>query len=79
MKINNPVIDSIPEGQEVTVFLTSGASATGTDDTTKEEAEKGIFVIYSQSQDTRATGGKNNVKTYLSAAHVIGFELYYNA
>lgn len=79
MKCNNPVIDAIPEGKEVTVFLTSGERATGTDDTTKEEAEKGLFVLFKSVCDTRATGGKENRKTYLYAAHVIGFELHYNA
>jgi hypothetical protein len=79
MKVNNPVIDAIPEGQEVTVFLTNGVSATGMDDTTEEEAQKGLFVLFSTVEDTRATGGKENMKTYLSAAHVIGFELCYNA
>lgn len=79
MKVNNPVIDAIPEGQKVTVILTNGASATGTDDTSKEDAEKGLFVLFSTSQDTRATDGKKNIKTYISAAHVIGFYMYYDA
>jgi hypothetical protein len=79
MKVNNPVIDAIPEGERVTVFLASGASATGTDDTTKEEVEKGLFVLFSAVDDTRATRGMHNRKTYLSAAHVIGFEMCYNA
>jgi hypothetical protein len=79
MKINNPVIDAIPAGARVTVFLTSGASATGTDDTTEDEAQRGLFVLFSTVDDTRATDGMHNRKTYLSAAHVIGFELYYNA
>lgn len=79
MRIDNPVIQAIPEGQKVTVTLTNGEFFTGTDDTTREEAEKGLFVLYSSVQDTRESGGKKNRKVYLSAAHVIGFEMFYDA
>lgn len=76
MKINNPVIDAIPAGQKVTVVTTNGERFTGTDDTTREEAEKGLFVLYA---DVSNTEGLPNKKTYLLAAHVMGFEMFYNA
>jgi hypothetical protein len=72
----NPVIHAIPEGQQITVITSRGERFTGTDDTTGEEAEKGLFVLYARVPD-----GSNiiNKKTYLLAADVVGFEMKYDA
>jgi hypothetical protein len=72
----NPVIHAIPEGQQITVLTSRGERFTGTDDTTGEEAEKGLFVLYAM---VREGSSITNKKTYLLAADVVGFELYYNA
>lgn len=70
----NPIVHAIPEGQKVTVFTARGMRFTGTDDTSGEEAEKGIFVLYS---DIGGTRGAPNKKTYLLASEVVGFEMFY--
>jgi hypothetical protein len=77
MKVNNPVIDAIPAGQEVTVITAQGQRYTGTDDTSKEDAGNGLFVLYGEAPYDPRKG--LNKKTYLRADDVIGFELVYNA
>ncbi|EMI5828698.1 TPA: hypothetical protein SH447_004504 [Salmonella enterica] len=42
----NPLIAAIPEGAEVTVYTRGGHSHTGTDDTTTDESERGLFVLF---------------------------------
>jgi hypothetical protein len=71
----NPVIHAIPEGQQITVITSRGERFTGTDDTTGEEAEKGLFVLYAMARDVSSI----NKKTYLLAADVVGFEMKYDA
>jgi hypothetical protein len=76
----NPIIHAIPEGQEVTVITAHGGRYTGTDDTSGEDAEKGIFVLYSYNQARGHSGLANaNKKTYLRAVDIVGFEIEYNA
>jgi len=70
----NPIVHAIPEGQKVTVILENGERFSGTDDTTGDEAEKGLFVLYSDVSDLR---GPPNKKTYMLASKVVAFEMCY--
>lgn len=75
---HNPILNAIPEGEEITVYLANGLSFTGTDDTSADEMAKGLFVLFARADNADLAGCKANRKTYLSAASIVGFDLEYD-
>lgn len=62
----HPIIDDIPEGAQVMVYTAHGAAFLGTDDTTAEEAARGLFVLFdvSNGQSTRTVMRRADVVAY---------------
>jgi len=71
----NRVIHAIPEGAEVTIRLSNGHCLTGTDDTSGDEAEVGLFALFADA----ASGVKGEFTRHVVLAEqVVGFSMTYS-